>query len=204
MEDVLAKIKMAADPTLFLIHPTILSNKSLLDLLVCGIDGVPDTYRHTTMKSSSWNAEAALEMMCSKLSVTMFEGAAADGHNSRRSYLHLASAIDLESMQLKQSVGALLNYLQANVFNMDSGVIIVSDVRQLELVSYLRIDSCTFRALQIFFQDQHPEVIKGVGRSKEGFSLFGLFDRTKSLPGRQCLRYIFICKYSYVYVYMYI
>lgn len=31
-------------------------------------------------------------------------------------------------------------------------------------------------------------MIKGVGRSKEGFSLFGLFDRTKSLPGRQCLR----------------
>ena len=46
MEDVLAKIKSAASPTLFLIHPTILSNKSLLDLLVCGIDGVPNAYRY--------------------------------------------------------------------------------------------------------------------------------------------------------------
>ena len=44
------------------------------------------------------------------------------------------------------------------------------------------------RSLQIFSEDYHPNVIKGVGRSKEGFSLFGLFDRTKSLPGRQKLR----------------
>lgn len=85
-------------------------------------------------------------------------------------------------------MGALLNYLQLNVFNMDDGMILVSDVRQLELISYLRIDSSSFRALQIFAEEKHPEVIKGVGRSKEGFSLFGLFDRTRSLPGRQCLR----------------
>ncbi|CAN0266134.1 unnamed protein product, partial [Hapterophycus canaliculatus] len=26
------------------------------------------------------------------------------------------------------------------------------------------------------------------GRSKEGFSLFGLFDRTKSMSGRRCLK----------------
>lgn len=63
MEDVLAKIKMAADPTLFLIHPTILSNKSLLDLLVCGIDGIPDTYRHTTMKVSM-HFYAHKDIMC--------------------------------------------------------------------------------------------------------------------------------------------
>jgi DNA mismatch repair protein MSH5 len=85
-------------------------------------------------------------------------------------------------------MGALLNYLQTNIFNMDDGMIMVSDVRQLELISYLRIDSSSFRALQIFSEEKHPEVIKGVGRSKEGFSLFGLFDRTRSLPGRQCLR----------------
>lgn len=45
MEDVLAKIKSASSPTLFLIHPTILANSSLLDLLICGIDGTPNAYR---------------------------------------------------------------------------------------------------------------------------------------------------------------
>lgn len=110
------------------------------------------------------------------------------GQNSRRSYLQLVSAIDLESQQLKQSMGALLSYLQSYLFNMDDSMIMVSDIKQLDLSSYLRIDSNSFRALQIFALEQHPEVIKGVGRSKEGFSLFGLFDRTRSLPGRQCLR----------------
>ena len=31
-------------------------------------------------------------------------------------------------------------------------------------------------------------MVKGVQRGKEGFSLFGLFDRTKSAPGKQRLR----------------
>ena len=52
MEDVLAKIKIAATPTLLLIHPTILSNRSLLDLLVCGVDGTPDAYRYVKLFES--------------------------------------------------------------------------------------------------------------------------------------------------------
>jgi hypothetical protein len=45
IDDVLAQIKIAAGPTLFLIHPMILSNRPLLDLLVCGTDGMPNAYR---------------------------------------------------------------------------------------------------------------------------------------------------------------
>lgn len=45
IDDVLAQIKIAVGPTLFLIHPLILSNRSLLDLLVCGTDGMPNAYR---------------------------------------------------------------------------------------------------------------------------------------------------------------
>ncbi len=45
-----------------------------------------------------------------------------------------------------------------------------------------------FKALQIFVEDVHPLVVKGVQRGKEGFSLFGLFDRTKSAPGKQVKR----------------
>lgn len=89
MEELLAKIKTISNPTLFLIHPTFLSNKSLLDLLVCGIDGVPDTYRHTTMKSSSWNPDAALEIMCTKLAIDVPRGRGNEGiyHNSSKNIL---------------------------------------------------------------------------------------------------------------------
>lgn len=36
--------------------------------------------------------------------------------------------------------------------------------------------------------ERHPNVIGGRGQSKEGFSLFGIFDRTRSLVGRNRLR----------------
>ena len=85
-------------------------------------------------------------------------------------------------------MGALLNYLSAHLFNMDDGNVVIAGVKPLPNLSLCRIDTNSFLALQIFAQEHHPNVIKGVGRSKEGFSLFGLFDRTKSLPGRQCLR----------------
>ena len=48
------------------------------------------------------------------------------GRAPRRAYLQLVSSIDLESVQLKQSMGALLNYLQNNIFNMDDGNRIIS------------------------------------------------------------------------------
>ena len=43
------------------------------------------------------------------------------GRAPRQVYLQLVSSIDLDSVQLKQSMGALLNYLQNNIFNMDDG-----------------------------------------------------------------------------------
>ena len=38
----------------------------------------------------------------------------------------------------------------------------------------------TLRALQIFEEDLHPSNIKNSGRSKEGFSLYGLMSTTKT------------------------
>ena len=42
--------------------------------------------------------------------------------------------------------------------------------------------------MQIFAEEIHPNVIKGPGRSKEGFSIFGLFDRTQSISGAGKIR----------------
>eukprot|EP00904_Undaria_pinnatifida_P009103 jgi/Undpi1/5322/HiC_scaffold_2.g00603.m1 len=37
-------------------------------------------------------------------------------------------------------------------------------------------------------EEFHPNVLSGKGRSKEGFSIFGLFDRTRSASGRRSLK----------------
>ena len=61
-------------------------------------------------------------------------------------------------------------------------------VNSITLDSYMRLTSGTQRALQIFQEDYHPNVIKGPGRSKEGFSVFAMLDRTTSSVGRACLK----------------
>jgi DNA mismatch repair ATPase MutS len=40
----------------------------------------------------------------------------------------------------------------------------------------------------VFCEEKHPNVISGRGRSKEGFSLMAILDRTRSEPGRVMLR----------------
>jgi DNA mismatch repair ATPase MutS len=53
---------------------------------------------------------------------------------------------------------------------------------------FMRINSAALRALHIFATEHHPLMAKGYGRTKEGFSLFSLLDRTKSKVGRQRLK----------------
>lgn len=84
-------------------------------------------------------------------------------------------------------MGALLSYLQEFLFNLDTEISI-NCVQSFVLDAYLRLDQSSYRSLQIFSEDSHPNVLKGPGRSKEGFSIFGIMDRTKSLPGRRRLR----------------
>ena len=151
-------------------------------MLLADADGLP-YYQHVVSKSQNWNAAAALDLLCTKLTIRGQEGV-----SKRNTYLQLAAAIDIDSEQVKMAMGALLHYMSAHLFNMDDGNVVIAGVKPLPNLSLCRIDTNSFLALQIFAQEHHPNVIKGVGRSKEGFSLFGLFDRTKSLPGRQCLR----------------
>ena len=87
---------------------------------------------------------------------------------------------------------------------MDEGKILLSSIKQLQLPEILRMDQATFSALQIFQEDIHPNVIKGKGKAKEGFSLFCLFDRTHSQNGRVRLRE-WMRKFLFaIYIYIYI
>ena len=139
-------------------------------------------------------------------------------HRSHFRVLSLASMIDLEDKPMACALSALLEFLQSTIFNMDDGYIFVSAIKPLPMTSYLRLDSQTFNALQIFREDQHPNVLKGEGRKKEGFSLFSILDRTISLPGAtlidKCLKYLKIkcqvkfqpkktsCYFRMIYIYV--
>lgn len=140
------------------------------------------------MKTSAWNAESALEMMQSKLIIKDSENRKIGGLKGQKNYLKLASLIDLDNPILRQAVGSLMTFMQSTIFHLDQGLIYISNISALPVTSYMYLDSSTIKALQIFSEEKHPNVIRGMGRSKEGFSVFSLFDKTKSLPGRERLK----------------
>jgi DNA mismatch repair ATPase MutS len=183
-EEIMTKIKFACHPKLFLLHPRVMGNKPLLDAITAGTDGSGEAYKYKIMKTASWNPDAATELMYNKLHVKRAGGAMNAAETNR---LWITSAIDTENVHIKQAMGALLSFMQTNTFHLDDGNVIVADLQNLHLDSYMRLDDCSIRALQIFKEEIHPNVIKGSGRSKEGFSLFSVFDRTSSALGRSKL-----------------
>jgi hypothetical protein len=109
----------------------------------------------------------------------------------------LASMIDFDSPTLVRALSSLLIYLRNTAFRLEEGfTVTVNNLRRCAAPeSFLRLDESTLRTLRIFATDRHPLVVANGGgggndrnRSKEGFSLFALLDRTRSKAGRERLR----------------
>lgn len=105
-EETLNNIKTAFRPTLFLIHPRIISNKSLMDSLLLGPDGTPDFYKFKVLKSSNWNESITLQLILKQLVV---KEDMTHRTSTSNNYQKLASRIELENEQVRQSLGALLS-----------------------------------------------------------------------------------------------
>ncbi|RYH30202.1 hypothetical protein EON65_05855 [archaeon] len=183
-EETLAQLKMQMSPTLFVLHPNIITNRGLLEIIQQGLDGTPEVYEHRILKTSAWNEKTCKTLIQNTLGIKRH------GRELTKSevYYSLSSCVDLENPHVVQSLGALLYYLQDHVFNLGDGKILVNGCKELPNTRLLRIDSNSLFALQIFNEEFHPNWLKGAGKSKEGFSLFSLFDRAQSIPGRFRLR----------------
>lgn len=57
----------------------------------------------------------------------------------------------------------------------EDGCFMVASVRQMNLDGFLTVDQLTQAGLQIFSEEQHPSAM-GIGKAKEGLSVFGLMD----------------------------
>jgi hypothetical protein len=64
--------------------------------------------------------------------------------------LRLSVCLDLDNRPLVSATGALLHHLRSDIFTLDGGLVRVSDMQPLVVDEYLRIDSATFKSLQIF------------------------------------------------------
>lgn len=191
IEPILLSIKLTFEPTVFLLHPSIISNTSLLKAILEGIDGRENTYTYKTIRSSAWNEKGTAPLIYNDLKIRSRSEGAPQGTIAESVFetiRRLEIDMDIEKIRLKQALGALLTYLQDHTFNLDQGRIFVSAIERFPNITYLRLDDNSYKALQIFHEDYHPNWISNYGKSKEGFSLYGLYDRTHSVLGKQKLR----------------
>jgi DNA mismatch repair ATPase MutS len=92
-----------------------------------------------------------------------------------------------------RAAGGLLRYLlQMKIINeLDdeaAAIVLEGGLRTFSLSEFLHMDAVTMIALNIFANQMHPCVVKSSGKSKEGFSLCALLDRTSSPAGKKLLR----------------
>ena len=141
-ENFTSNLKITLSPTLFLLHPQIITNKSMLDTIISSVDGTPECYHYQSLKSSSWNAEQALNIICSKLLIktNTLISTNYDRYDIKKNFLLLSSKIDLDSIPLKQSLSALIMYMTNNTIQLSEGIIMIASIQTLPQTQYMRRD----------------------------------------------------------------
>ncbi|KAL1518771.1 hypothetical protein AB1Y20_003055 [Prymnesium parvum] len=103
----------------------------------------------------------------------------------REALLYVEHIVPREKVQALQAIGGLLAYLQKT----DSAGVTTTalkDLQRYDVDNQLYVAPETFLSLNIFEDARHPSAHGG--RGKEGFSIWGLMNHTKSKPGEQLLR----------------
>lgn len=97
--------------------------------------------------------------------------------------LFVSSLVDFGKQEMIRAAGALLGHVGLNTLESAPSI----RLHEISASSLLRIDANVLQSLQIFRHEYHPSAA-GIGGSKEGFSLFNLVNRAKSVGGRQLLK----------------
>ena len=143
MRDTLETIKLTCNPSMFLLPPRIISNQNLLDLIILD-EGRNCNYLYQSLKTSSWNDAKGIALLSTKVKIR-----GEVQRKNRNTAISMSSLVDVDDRSMACALSALLEYVQATLFNMDDGFIYVSSIKPLLLVPYLRMDSSTFHALQV-------------------------------------------------------
>jgi DNA mismatch repair protein MSH5 len=179
-EQLLEFIKLVSETKVFVLSPTIINNRNLTSAIVRGIDGTENYYQIKALGSTSWNMQYAKNLIRNMLKVGQI-----DFINERHKTLDIV--LDDDNPEMTCSLGGLVYFLSKEVYYLDKERITIASISSFPVDCYMRADSNTLKALQIMKEEFHPNWLKGKGRSKEGFSLFGLLDRTVTPAGRRKL-----------------
>lgn len=108
-------------------------------------------------------------------------------------YNFIETLLPLHQDLIVQSLGNLLNYLDANwkhISLRDDNRPVISQVQVYHLESQMLIDEATFNAMQIFAPKDHPSAFKKNTRTsaREGLSFFGVMNSCVSRIGSDELK----------------
>jgi len=105
--------------------------------------------------------------------------------------MYLKKILDMDNVEMMSALGGLLNFLFKLAKLKRSFNICRLKMKQPQKNVYVSLK--TYHSLSIIKEEIHPSQIKGKGRSKEGFSVFNLYDSMISTThGKKLLRNWFL------------
>ncbi|BBN02988.1 DNA mismatch repair protein MSH5 [Marchantia polymorpha subsp. ruderalis] len=129
-----------------------------------------------------------------RLEYLQVRGVRSDLNQKERVHV-LNSMINFGSEMQVRASGGLLAILQQEMLDnhgaIDGEYTQIKSILELSLKGFLHVDAITHDALQIFQIDKHASLM-GIGKTKEGFSVFGMLNKCVTVMGRRLLRLWFL------------
>lgn len=182
-------LKFQVQPTLIVTNSSAGRCEHFVDALTKDVENETHIFPVEFIKSSEYAYEASKR----KMLLLKLPGMPSDLTQQDRLQF-FSSLVPLDQTQMVRSLGGLIFHLLksriVNELESNDEPIAIGKLSLLPVAGAMRIDMDTLKALSVFSTETHPSS-HGIGKPKEGFSLFSLY-RPHTPLGKRLLRKWFL------------